>query len=90
MFSSGSASGGVPSTKCAIEEIHASLMSMCMDNWGLPGYVLGRAALRVRTCDALSESRMRENRTSGSMSGRVETEHGRDIEAPAAERVGNR
>jgi len=31
-----------------------------------------------------------DNRTSGSMSGRVETEHGRDIEAPAAERVGNR
>jgi len=33
---------------------------------------------------------MRENRTSGSMSGRVETEHGWDIEAPADEKAGNR
>ena len=36
----------------------------------------------------LSESRMRENRTSGLMSGRVETEIWKDIQAPATERVG--
>ena len=90
MFSSGSASGGVPSTKYAIGEMHASPETMCTNNWVSPGYVLGRTVLRVRTCDTLSESRMRENRTSGSMSGRVETEHGWDIEAPADERAGNR
>ncbi len=37
-----------------------------------------------------SESRMREIRTSGSMSGSVETEHGGAIEAPANERAGDR
>jgi hypothetical protein len=38
----------------------------------------------------LSESRMREIRKSGLMRGRVETEHGKAIEAPANERAGNR
>jgi len=40
--------------------------------------------------DLLSESRMREIRTSGSMSGTLETEHGEASEAPADESTGQR
>ena len=48
------------------------------------------AASRGRTRDAFSESRMREIRPSGSMSGGVETEQGVAREAPATERAGKR
>ena len=60
MFFKGSASGGVPSTKYATGEMHASPATMCTNNWASPGCVIGSAALRVRTGDTLSESRMRE------------------------------
>ena len=40
------------------------------------------------TSCVFSESRMREIRLSGSMSGGVETGHGEAIEAPANERAG--
>jgi hypothetical protein len=48
----------------------------------------GRSTSRVRPCDTLSESRMRENCTSGSMRGEVEPGYGAAREAPADERAG--
>ena len=90
MPGNGSVSGCVESTRCRVEDTHASPTSTCMANWVWSSFACVIAAFRGRTHESLSESRMRETRTSGLTSGSVETEHGSASEAPADERAGPR
>ncbi len=66
-------------------------------SWAWSDSKCDHATSRVRTRDALSESRMRDGLNSGTLNPHVrfderdlETEHGRVSEAPATERAGNR
>ena len=86
----GSVNGCVESTRCRVGDIHVSPMSICTENWDWSSSACVSATFRGRPHETLSESRMREIRTSGLMSGSVETEHGAASEAPADERAGQR
>ena len=63
-------------------------ISIFTGSWVSSNSACATATFRGRKHESLSESRMREIRTSGLMSGRVETEHGLASEAPADERAG--
>ena len=61
----GSVNGCVESTRCRVGGTHASPMSICMGNWDWSSFACVIATFRGRTHESLSESRMREIRTSG-------------------------
>ncbi len=67
---SGSVGGCVRSTKCGIGALHATPLTICMVSWVWSNSSCATATFRGRKHEPLSESRMREICTSGSMSGR--------------------
>ena len=66
----GSATGCVVSTGCRSGNTRISPIHTCTTTWACPGSPDEHAAFRGRKRESLSESRMREICTSGSMSGR--------------------
>src|SRR6266566_9477114 len=64
-----SAGGCVASTRCRDEESRGSPTSTSTERWDWFGWNPSPTASHGRTHDTLSESRMRENRPSGSTSG---------------------
>ncbi len=65
----GLASGCVGNTRCGARAGHASRTNTCTTRWACSSWRCFEATSRGRKHESLSESRMRENRTSGSMSG---------------------
>ena len=65
----GSEGGCAISTGSRSRERHASLTRSSTARWAWCGWKCRRATFRGRPHESLSESRMREIRTSGSMSG---------------------
>ena len=68
-FGIGSVSGCAPSTKCKAREANGLRIGTCTMCWVWSVYRSGPPTSRGRKREAFSESRMREIRTSGSMSG---------------------
>ena len=82
----GSASGYARSTRCEGQGTSRFPDQYLHEELGWSRLGCSEAQLPVgESVITLSESRMREIRTSGLMSGSVETEHGMAIEAPAGE-----
>ena len=69
MSGTGCASGYVGSTRFGVGEQHVTLMSTFMGHSALFDWNCERMAIRGRRHETLSESRMREIRPSGLMSG---------------------
>ena len=70
MLAVGSVSGFELSTSCRVRVFHVSLTPSCMMSSDLSDSACAIAAFRGRTHESLSESRIREIRKSGLMSGR--------------------
>jgi len=66
----GYASGYVPSTTCEGRRPSNIRQPPYMTSWALPALPGGRAAFRGQHREPFSESRMREMRLSGSLSGK--------------------
>src|SRR5215467_10018469 len=69
MLARGCDSGCAPSTNCQGRQPSSSQLPPCIRCWALSSLLLGHAAFRGRNRELFSESRMREMRLSGSMSG---------------------
>ena len=70
MLAAGSVGGCVGSTRCRDGHRHATRTNTCTRSWAWSSFDCLTATSRGRTHESLSESRMREIRTSGLMSGR--------------------
>ena len=70
MPAAGSVGGCVRSTRCRVGHVHATRTNTCTRSLAWSSFVCLTSTSRGRTHESLSESRMREIRTSGLMSGR--------------------
>ena len=75
MLARGYDSGCAPSTSCEGRQPNSFQSLPCIRCWALSSLLLGQAAFRGRNREPFSESRMREMRLSGSMSGNRKQSH---------------
>ena len=75
MLVDGCGSGCVPSTSYDGRRPNSIRKPPCIRSLGWSGFVGGRSAFRGRPRDTFSESRMRETRLFGSMSGNRKQSH---------------
>ena len=75
MLARGCDSGCAPSTSCEGRQLSSFQLPPCIRCWALSNLLLGQAAFRGRNREPFSESRMREMRLSGSMSGNRKQSH---------------
>src|ERR1700746_3927180 len=75
MLAGGCDSGCAPSPNCEGRQPSSFQLPPCIRCWALSNLLLEQAAFRGRNREPFSESRMREMRLSGSMSGNRKLSH---------------